>query len=381
MVNENELLAAKYDSKNRRIWSDFNYGRIVGLFQSGLDYKEIGHFLDASSSSIEHKLRDKKFNWKRLIHPKKDIDIVLKENEKLKQYIGILNELKKAEPFVIEPSTSKTISESAAVMQLSDWHIEEEVDPNTVNSINKFNLDIAKHRIEHTFKRGLKLIQLKEKDTKIKTIIVILGGDFITGNIHEENLENCQLQPIKAILLAMQYLCSGIDFLLNNTNFRLVFVSVMGNHSRITEKIRHSTEAGNSLEYLMYKAIENKYSSVSRCKFLITEGYFNYLSIFSKIYRISHGHAVKFQGGVGGFLVPLRRAIGQWNKARYADVDILHHFHSENLTKRIIVNGSLIGYNAYALSKAMEFEEPQQNIFLINKTKGVTEFMPVYYEK
>lgn len=381
MTSENDLLAVKYDTKNRRIWSDFDYGRIVGLFQAGLDYKQIAEFLDSTSASIEHKLRDKKISWKRLTSFKKDIDIIEKENIKLKQYLHIFNEIKTVESFIIEASTSKTISESAAVMQLSDWHIEEEVDPNTVNSVNKFNLDIAKHRIEHTFKRGLKLIQLKEKDTKIKTIIVILGGDFITGNIHEENLENCQLQPIKAILLAMQHLCSGIDFLLNNTKFRLVFVAVMGNHSRITEKIRHSTEAGNSLEFLMYKAIENKYNSVARCKFLITEGYFNYLSVFSKIYRISHGHAVKFHGGIGGFLVPLRRAIGQWNKAKHADVDIIHHFHSENLTKRIISNGSLIGYNAYAMNKAMEFEEPQQNIFLINKDKGITEFMPVYYER
>jgi hypothetical protein len=46
----------------------------------------------------------------------------------------------------IEKDKSKSETESTAVLVASDWHIEEIVNPETVNYLNEYNPDIAKQR-------------------------------------------------------------------------------------------------------------------------------------------------------------------------------------------------------------------------------------------
>ena len=42
------------------------------------------------------------------------------------------------------------------------------------------------------------------------------------------------------------------------------------------------------------------------------------------------------------------------------------------------MNGSLVGYNAYALSIKASYEDPKQALFLINKKYGKTGVFPVF---
>ena len=44
----------------------------------------------------------------------------------------------------------------------------------------------------------------------------------------------------------------------------------------------------------------------------------------------------------------------------------------------MIVNGSLIGWNAYAQSIRAQFEEPRQAWFLVDKARGKTLVSPLW---
>lgn len=378
----------KKDSRGRRLWTPEEEGQVIALWNNGDSQSDIAVKLDSTAKAIDHKLRQ--LRDKKKIHdrePKerqgvsKDLTALKEENIRLKKYLGIHDELKKITPFEIHKDLADSKSESTAILQLADWHAEEEVNPHTINELNSYNLDIFEYRATQTAQRALKLIEMFQKDTVIKKLVIQLGGDFITGNIHEENLENCQLRPIQAVYLVYQHIQSIINFFLNNSKLEIIVVSNMGNHPRITHKVRYATEAGNSLEYLMYKVLEDKYKNDKRISFVVGEGYFTYINIYNLLFRFSHGHKVKFGGGIGGVLIPLKKAIGEWNKAKPADVDVLNHFHSSLFTHRIIINGSLIGYNAFALGNKFEYEQPQQNLFLTHKTKGLTIFSPIYYDK
>lgn len=72
------------------------------------------------------------------------------------------------------------ITESTAVICASDRHIEENVDPDTIDGINEYNLAIAEFRAKNFFKNSLKLVDSFENETKIPNIVLWLGGDFIS---------------------------------------------------------------------------------------------------------------------------------------------------------------------------------------------------------
>jgi hypothetical protein len=232
--------------------------------------------------------------------------------------------------------------------------------------------------VRRFFQHGLKLLKKEQEATKIETLIVALLGDFISGSIHgQQSVENNRLLPMDAILEAQEHIGSGIQFLLDNSDVNITLPTAMGNHSRVTQKIHIGSEAGNSLERLMYHSLAQRFSGNKRVKFIINDGYHTYVEVYDTVVRFHHGHAVKYGGGVGGVTIPLNKAIAQWNKGRKADLDILGHLHQLLDGGNFIVNGSLIGYNAFALAIKASPEPPQQAFFLIDKDYGKTVVCPI----
>jgi len=285
------------------------------------------------------------------------------------------------ETFAIEPKLSSGTSEGTPVWVASDWHSEELVDPRTVNGLNRFDLEIAKARATQFFQGGLRLTRLLEQDIKIPQVVIPLLGDFITNDIHEENVETAQLPPMEAISFARNLIISGIDFVLNHSTWDLLFQCHSGNHARTTRKNRAATEKGHSLEYLMYLHLADYYRSEGRVKFSIADGYHSYLDIYDKKLRFHHGHSIRYQGGIGGLTIPANKAIASWNNARRVDLDVFGHFHTAFDGGNFISNGSLIGYNGFALSIKAPYEPPRQQLFLLDKRRGKTCVWPILFDE
>lgn len=285
--------------------------------------------------------------------------------------------------FDIVPSNGQADNEGTAVIVLSDWHSEEIVTPGSVSGLNEYSLDICTRRATKMFQAALNLVQLLEERIDIPNIILALLGDFITGNIHgEENAETNALQPTHATVFAMNILISGIQFLLDNTTASFVIPCHSGNHSRTTIKTRFGAENGHSLEYLMYLTLAAHFRHEKRVTFLISEGMHSYVDLYAgqpgaTTIRFHHGHAVKYGGGVGGIYIPVNKAIAQWSKARHADLDVFGHFHQMRDGGNFLCNGSLIGYNTFALSIKADYEKPRQLLFLIDRKRGRTCTWPI----
>lgn len=280
--------------------------------------------------------------------------------------------------FVIDPIEKKAgTNEGTVVLVASDWHVEENVGAE-VSGLNRYNIDIARDRATRFFQKGLRLTELLQKDISIDTMVLALLGDFITNDIHEaENAEVNELLPIHALLEAQGMIISGIEFLLDHSKLNLVIPCHSGNHARTTKTTRFTTENGHSLEYLMYKHLALYFRDNPRVTFIIPEGMHSYVQIYGQTIRFHHGHSVKYAGGVGGIYIPVNKAIAQWNKGRHADLDIFGHFHQMRDGGNFICNGSLIGYNAFALSIKADFEPPKQALFLMDKKRGRTCTWPI----
>lgn len=296
------------------------------------------------------------------------------EREKL----AILQIKETPQSMVITRPTSTMKVSAVPFIVASDWHIDEIVHPSKINFMNEFNLSIADQRIQNFFTNSVRLINKEAKDTNLDKGVIAMLGDFISGNIHEELMENTSLRPAEAMIWVTDRIVAGLRYILENTTLDYTIVCHVGNHTRITKKVHYSTEQGNSLEYIMYHYIKNVFKDEPRLQWIIAEGYHTYLELYGKTIRLHHGHSIKYGGGVGGIFVPARRAIMQWNRARTSHLDIFGHFHQLKNGGNFILNGSLIGYNAYAINIQSDYEVPRQKFFMFSDTGEVIAEYPIF---
>lgn len=279
-------------------------------------------------------------------------------------------------------SNIKLSGEATAVIMGSDWHIEEYVDPLTINGKNSYTLNTAWNSACNFFANGCKLIQICRKDIKINNLVLAFLGDLISGYIHDELIEDNQLSPTQASIEAFNLIVSGIQYLLDKSGCNnIIVVCKYGNHGRTTQKYKVSTAYKNSYEWMVYNFLQKHFEGEKRLTFIIEKSYHTYVPIYGFPIRFHHGDYVKYQGGIGGLTIPLNKAIAQWNKARPAYLDVLGHWHQLQLdtgSYAYCCNGSLIGFNAFAISIKASYELPQQGFFLIDKKRGKTITAPIF---
>lgn len=277
------------------------------------------------------------------------------------------------------PRTAKAGRGSAtAVLVLSDWHVEELVRPETVGGLNQFDLSIADRRIGEVCSRAAMLIEHESRLAKIRRIVVCALGDFISNIIHDDTAELAQLAPLAAIRWAGERLRSVIDMAAGMAE-EVQVVTAVGNHGRTTMKPRIATENDHSFEQHLYLSMQSQETN-KNVVWRVSEGYLNTVDLDGFMLRTHHGHAIKYQGGVGGIAVGANKAISQWNRAARADLDVFGHWHQWSwLNNRYVSNGSLIGHSAYAVRIKAEYERPCQSLLVIDHSRNcVTRAMPVF---
>lgn len=318
---------------------------------------------------------------KEVTETKKKLDFLLEKNERLEEQLESMKFIQGGtSSHVINPSYDSLKSEATAVVVASDWHLCETVIGSTVNNLNAYNEAIAKQRADDFFKNSLRLIKIFSQDIEIKQVVCGLLGDFINNMIHEEAQETNSKHPIHEVLFAQDILVAGINYWLENSKVSFTFVCHSGNHARSSVKQRHGIgDSGYSLEYMMYHSIAHRFAGNKRVNFVIPDSYHSYITIYDNVIRFHHGHDLRYQGGIGGLTIPVNKAIAQWNKAKKADYDVFGHFHQLFDGGNFICNGSMVGWNAYAVSIKASFEKPKQAMFLIDKKRGKTIVAPILF--
>jgi hypothetical protein len=267
--------------------------------------------------------------------------------------------------------------EATAVLILSDWHVEEEVRPETCRNLNAFTLEVAERRIQQLVQRASMLIEHEKHLTGIRRIVVAALGDFITGHIHDDLVEVTQLAPLAATRWAGERLNGVIDAM--HEIAPVLVATASGNHGRSTKHPRMATENDHSFEQHLYLSMQSQ----ERRKYVewqVGEGYLNNVNLDGFIVRAHHGHAIRFGGGVGGLTIPANKAIANWNQAQRADLDIFGHWHCFSwLPYRFVANGCLIGHNAFADRIKAEYQPPSQSLVIIDHDHGrVTKVLPIF---
>ena len=284
--------------------------------------------------------------------------------------------------WVISPKGSGN-SPGVPTLLCSDWHWGEVVRPEQINHVNEYNLSIAQDRARRVIEKTIDLLENHVVNPDYPGIVLCLGGDMISGDIHEELVATNEIPVIPSVIDLWGTLAWCIDQL--RQNFGKVFVvAVTGNHGRNTKKIQHKDRNGTSFDWLIYQFLNKRFENDQNVTFHIPDGSDALFSIFGHRYLLTHGDKLGGGGdGIIGMFGPVIRGDHR-RRGRNGQIDLEYdtmicgHYHQLVQTRRVIVNGSLVGYNEYAYDNAFPFEQPQQALWITHPEQGITISMPVH---
>lgn len=287
-----------------------------------------------------------------------------------------------SEPTIRSAKPIRTKATATPILVLTDWHAEETVGRDTTDGLNEYSLDICAARVRTTIARFLLLLSLTRGASKVDHLVLALLGDFITGYIHPELVEVNSLSPTEATLFTQDLLHEVLQTLLREAGIkRIVVPCCFGNHGRTGEKIKISTGAKNSYEWLLYRNLERYYAKESRVEWRITNGYHCWVEIQKRKFRFHHGDAIRYMGGVGGISVPTNQRIMKANANREpAYFDVFGHWHQFNYCEPFswVSAPCLIGYTPYGIYKSLPYSEPGQLYMVVDRTRGITECKKIF---
>ena len=248
-----------------------------------------------------------------------------------------------------------------AIALFSDAHLEESVDPDSVLGLNSYDIEVAEERTKAYFAN---LANCLRKDNAEALYFASLG-DTISGFIHEHLMQENGMTPPEATLFGQSLIVSGLKHLRQELpNMEIYFIGIAGNHSRITKKVQNSNGFKMSYEWIMYQNVKQICEAANLgVKFLIPESELALVQTpDGKRYIFCHGFQVqsKGTGTVAGIYPALGRLAMKWQKIFKQDKIFLGHYHTCVSIPTATVNGSIIGYNAFALTNGMGYEEPAQ---------------------
>jgi transposase-like protein len=272
----------------------------------------------------------------------------------------------------------------APMTNWSDWHYGEVVRKGEVGGLNEYNSEIAAERIQKLADRTIRLVKgfaFKEagKAVEFPGIVVGLGGDMISGFIHEELEITNDRTPNQCIDELTDLIAAALKQLANE--FGTVFVPcVVGNHGRTHHKPRMKGRVFESFEWNLYCNLKRFFKDDSRIQFEISEGADIRFNCMGHWFLWTHGDALGAMGGDGmiGSIGPIQRGIIKTKRA-YAgigqpvDTVVLGHYHQELWLPGGIVNNSLKGDDEYArLKMRAEHSRPGQSLWFVHEEQGIT---------
>jgi hypothetical protein len=289
------------------------------------------------------------------------------------------------------PKPRKFTNENIPVVVWSDWHFGERVNRIEVGGVNEFNRAIAKKRVQKLVAKTIELCKHHMVKPNYEGIVVCLGGDMITGAIHEELGATNDGTVQQAIWELQGILIWAIEKIADE--FGKVFIpAVVGNHARDTHRPRMKGAVLQNYEWTLYNQLELYFRDDKRVQFMIPGETDAYFTVKGHRFLLTHGDRLGVAGGDGqiGMLGPVVRgtqkvARSERQIGRDFDTMLCCHYHSfvpRSDACPVIVNGALKGYDEYArLALRVPYSRPSQALFFVNPRLGIVCQWQIYLEE
>ncbi len=281
-------------------------------------------------------------------------------------------------------------SSGVPCMLWSDWHHGEKVRPEQIGGANKFNRVVSEKRVQKLVTTSIDLAKNHMVMTKYPGAVIVLGGDMITGAIHEDLTETNDGSVQESCLEVQQMLIWALEQCARAFG-KLLVVCVVGNHARGTPKPRNKNHVVMSHEWAIYCRLETWFANDRRIAFMIPKESDALFTVGNHRYLATHGDMLGVKGGDGiiGPIGPIARGVFKTKRqqaelGRPFDTLLCGHFHTRIPHSDAfpgIANGSLIGPSEYGhFGLRVPPSRPSQNLWFTHAKYGITAQWAVYLE-
>jgi hypothetical protein len=262
---------------------------------------------------------------------------------------------------------------------LSDLHWGERVDIAAMDGLNAYDTNIARARLARAFNGIASLSTEHWSGPPPERLIVILGGDLISGDLHELPKTN-DAKSIPAVRDLVPHLVAGFDLLKERLDCPIDIISLAGNHGRTTFKPESKEAAINSYDTLVSDFIEMHYKNDPRVTVFVPASVDALFSVYGYRFLATHGDRIGSRGGAG-HIGPAATAARGFKRivADYAargvllDTILICHFHTPLQLEEGYVNGSLVGPSEYSRDGRFRPHPAQQLYLSVHPRRGVTQ--------
>lgn len=276
---------------------------------------------------------------------------------------------------------SKASKREAIILFLSDVHMGEVVSLNAMGGRNSYNMDIACTRLQRYFQSVVKLGTEHWTGPPPDVLYLVLGGDLVSGEIHDELAKTNDLQAIPAVRVLAEALASGLLLLRQAfPNIPIHVLSVPGNHGRNTKKPESKGYAINSYDTLVALLLEwwASTKNLKNISFSAPHTGDALVKIHGWNVLFTHGDRIGSRGG-SGFVGPAATAARGMQKVvqdylaegKVIDFIVMGHFHTPLELEYGFVNSSLVGPSEYSRSGRMRSHPSAQWMLTVHPQHGI----------
>lgn len=263
---------------------------------------------------------------------------------------GVVNKLQSLPEIDYSPCANTLLPDNEAVLLLSDLHIGAQIK----SFCNNYNVEIAKKRLNKLVDDTISLCLRNN----VQRLNVLGLGDFIHGIIHVSARLEQELDVIEQVMIASEMIADALNRL-QEAAPELIYRSCLDNHSRCTPNLKEHIEKenlGRLIDFYLKERLRNTNVVFMEDNLDPDIGMFDLMNGETMVFV--HGHLDNinsiFQNMVGA-------------TRKYIRYICLGHYHSGKYKEfqgcSVIVNGSIVGTEGYALSKRL-FGCPSQTLLI-----------------
>lgn len=280
---------------------------------------------------------------------------LLREDARIESFKeSIINAIKTLPPLPAVDDLVITHNGAEAILMIADMHIGVKCN----NFYNKYDSTIAYKRLMKTIDTAIAYCKLHN----VTRLNVLNMGDNIHGIIHTNARIEQEFDVTQQIITAAEYLVQALDRLQRNVNAEIHYYSVLDNHSRVIANKSEHIEKEN-LSKIIDWHLRTRFLNEKGCRIIFEDNELDeglgYLELNNgKKVVFAHGHEDNINNSFSNFIGATKQFI---------DYALLAHYHSEKMKSfqgfKVIVSGSLVGTEQYAISKRL-FGSPSQTLLI-----------------
>jgi len=301
--------------------------------------------------------------------------------------MGALDGLKVRSPDWIYEGKPGKKGSATLIVHNSDRHRGEVISPNEINGWNAYNTEIHDKRVKRFMDAACELGRRWTDDTDVDGVLYTMGGDEISGDIHEELLMTNELTSLEQVEGSAGIHVACLRQLADEYG-RVHVMAVPGNHGRTTKRPTAKKYGALSYDIAIAKRVAHELRNDERVSFEIADGPDIATILYHRPVLLTHGDKIGTGGGKGfaGPVLPIIRG-GKQVQLQYGGAGmtpyliLMGHYHTSAAPPGILANGSVPGMSEFGFGIRGSYDTPRQWLAVMRSRWGLAERQDVQLEE